>query len=271
MGQIQYPDWYYQSSVPQNQQSQHPQQQTYTIGGGQSQSGGFFPNNANQSRPQSPDITQGQQVPSFAAQQGNPNQQSQGGFNQSNLGQSVHEPNRPQQVQSTYQIGGGSNNQIPPSTSGFNAQGTFNQEASYHQPQGRPQSPGGVIYNPQTGQYVSVDNFNGFRNGIQELHQETQAIRQNANNDYTGQPENFHILQQRLQAAEDKARAYEREMGRWKMEASRRGEYPGILDLLDETEKIRVETIKLLKLKETGKLGGKYQFNQGNRGHAEYE
>jgi hypothetical protein len=59
-------------------------------------------------------------------------------------------------------------------------------------------------------------------------------------------------------------------MGRWKMEASRRGDYPGILDLLEETERIRVETIKLLKMKETGRLGGSIQNNLGARG-GEYE
>ena len=33
-------------------------------------------------------------------------------------------------------------------------------------------------------------------------------------------------------AAEQRARSYEREMDRWKMEASRRGDYPGLADLL---------------------------------------
>lgn len=92
-------------------------------------------------------------------------------------------------------------------------------------------------------------------------------MRHNVSNNYDGPPEDFAILQQRLQAAEQRARGYEKEMDRWKMEASRRGEYPGILELLEETERIRVETIKLLKAKESGKLGaGKPIFNLGNRG-----
>jgi len=229
VGPIQYPDWYHQSSAPQQVQSQHQvQQQTYTVGAG--------------SRPQSPvvDYTN-QQIASFAAQV-NPNQASQNGFNQSQMGHSVHDPRpqspNPQQIQSTYQIAnqGGTQQNFGP----------YATDASYYQQPGRPQSPN--------------DGFQGMRAGIEQLHQENQMIRNNVSNNYDGQPEDFQTLQQRLQAAEQRARAYEQEMGRWKMEASRRGDYPGILDLLEETERIRVETIKLMKMKETGRLGGNRDF-----------
>jgi len=65
---------------------------------------------------------------------------------------------------------------------------------------------------------------------------------------HTGGDDNELIY--RLQDAEAKARENEEEMLRWKREAERKGSYPnGLYELLEEGERIRQDTIRLLKMK----------------------
>lgn len=222
VGPIQYPQWYFQQSAPQQGQ-QGLGQQTYVVGGdfSHTQNSGFGqpgqsrlvqPNAQGQvydQRPFSPNVhepnspsfasqnqtqvidpqtnglyVQGQQIPiyqpgqqyygvqgqqnlgqsnlQYPPQQGfmpqsptqtyqsqNPNQASQhtnvnqSAFNQQ-MGQSVQRP--PQQISSTYQIGGVSSGNIPQQA----------MDGSYHDPYAQRTQQGtvgGFAFNPQTGQY----------------------------------------------------------------------------------------------------------------------